>query len=168
MPTFKNDTRHYIDYEALVQYPNGEPKKILVRFEPGEERGFPFWIPYQKLGLTLINADYPVVPNTILISGNFNFDTGTERRFNIEHCDIYIVNVIVQSGKVAMYPGSSNRCVEIAENTEVPYHYKATFDWEYAPYLRFIGLEDDTVVTIHAEIDRDYLVNAKVGGRTWQ
>ncbi len=115
-----------------------------------------------------INADYPAVPNTILISGNFNFDEGTERKFNIEPCDTYVVNVIVQKGRVVMYPGNSAVCVEIAENTEVPYHYKATLDWEYSPFLRLIGKENGTVVTVHAELDRDYLVNAKVGGRTWQ
>lgn len=168
MPTFKNETTHYIDYEALIQSPSGEPKKILVRFKPNEERGLPFWLPYQKLGLTLVNADYPAVPNTILISGNFNFDEGTERKFNIEPCDTYVVNVIVQKGRVVMYPGNSAVCVEIAENTEVPYHYKATLDWEYSPFLRLIGKENGTVVTVHAELDRDYLVNAKVGGRTWQ
>lgn len=168
MPTFKNETTHYIDHEALIQTPSGEPKKILVRFKPNEERGLPFWLPYQKLGLTLINENYPVVPNTILISGNFNFNEGTERKFNIEPCDTYVVNIIVQQGKVKMYTGNSSVGVEIAENIDVPYHYKATFDWEYAPYLRIIGVEADTVATIHAEIDRDYLVNAKVGGRTWQ
>ena len=168
MPTFKNETKHYIDYEALIQSPSGEPKKILIRFKPGEERGFPFWVPHQKLGLTLVNADYPAVPNTILISGNFNFDEGTERTFNIEPCDTYVVNIIVQKGKVVMYPGNSAVSVEIAENAEVPYHYKATLDWEYSPYLKLIGKENGTVVTVHAELDRDYLVNAKVGGRTWQ
>ena len=168
MPTFKNETTRYIDHEALIQSPSGEPKKILVRFKPNEERGLPFWLPYQKLGLTLVNADYPAVPNTILISGNFNFDEGTERKFNIEPCDTYVVNVIVQKGRVVMYPGNSAVCVEIAENTEVPYHYKATLDWEYSPFLRLIGKENGTVVTVHAELDRDYLVNAKVGGRTWK
>ena len=168
MPTFKNNTSRYIDHEALIQNPNGEAKKILVRFQPDETRELPFWLPYQKLGLTLISADFPPVPNTILISGTFNFNNGTERQFDIEPCDTFIVNVIVQKGKVMMYTGNSNIGVEIVEDTDVPYHYKATLDWEYAPYLKFIGLDDNTVATIHAELDRDYLVNAKVGGRKWQ
>ena len=73
MPTFKNNTTRYIDHNAMLQDPNGEKSKILVRFAPGEERALPFWLPYQQLGLTLVNADYPAVPNTILISGTFNF-----------------------------------------------------------------------------------------------
>ena len=58
--------------------------------------------------------------------------------------------------------------LEISEEANVPYHYRATFDWEYAPYLRLVGKNDNTVATVHAEVDRDYLVNAKAGGRTWQ
>ena len=168
MPTFKNNTSRYIDHEALIQNPTGEPKKILVRFKPDETRELPFWIPYQKLGLTLVSESYPPVPNTILISGTFNFNNGTERKFNIEPCDTYIVNVIVQKGKVMMYTGNSPTGVEIAEDANVPYHYRATLDWEYAPYLKLVGLSDDTTATVHAEVDRDYLVNAKAGGRSWQ
>lgn len=108
MPTFKNNTSRYIDHEALIQNPTGEPKKILVRFQPDETRELPFWLPYQKLGLTLISADFPPVPNTILISGTFNFNNGTERKFDIEPCDTFIVNVIVQKGKVMMYTGNAN------------------------------------------------------------
>ena len=161
MPTFKNETSRYIDHNAIIQTPEGEPRKILVRFEPGEQREMLFWLPYQKLGLTLV-SDYPAVPNTILVSGTFNFDEGTERRFNIESCDTYIVNVIVQSGRVVMYTGNSALGVEVAENAEVPYHYKATMDWEYAPYLRLVGKENGTVATVHAEIDRE---RGKVKGR---
>lgn len=164
MPTFKNNTSRHIDHEGLIQNPIGEAQKILVRFKPGETRELPFWLPYQRLGLSLVNADYPPVPNTILISGTFNFNLNTERKFDIEPCDTYIVNVIVQSGRVMMYTGNSNIGVEIAENIDVPYHYKATMDWEYSPYLKFVGLNDNSVVTIHAEVDRDSFVALKSGG----
>ena len=139
MPTFKNETKHYIDYEA---------KNVLLRFEPGEERGLPFWLPYQKLGLTLINADYPVVPNTILIGGKFNFDEGTERKFNIEPCESYSVHISVQKGKLAMYQGNSAFSIDIEAN------YSGVLDWDCAPYLRVKGLEAGTVATIHAEVYR--------------
>ena len=165
MPTFKNNTSRYIDHEALIQNPSGEPKKILVRFQPNETRELAFWLPYQKLGLTLVSADFPPVPNTILISGTFNFNKNTERKFDIEPCDTYIVNVIVQKGKVMMYTGNSNIGVEIVEDTDVLYHYKAVMDWEYSPYLKFIGLDDNTVATIHAEVDRDSPAALKSGGR---
>ena len=144
MPTFKNETTHYIDYEQ-----GAGAKRILLRFKPDEERALPFWLPYQKLGLTLVNADYPAVPNSILISGNFNFDKGTERRFNIEPCDSYIVNINIQKGKIGMYPGNSGMCVEISDN------YKATLSWDYTPYIKIVGLENTTTATIHAEVYRE-------------
>ena len=142
MPTFKNDTKHYIDYEA---------KNVLLRFEPNEERGLPFWIPYQKLGLTLVNADYPAVPNTILISGNFNFDNGTERKFNIEPCESYTIGIKVLKGRLLMYPGGTLACVEILPEFEE----KATLHWDIVPYLKFVGLEAGTVAAIRAEVYRE-------------
>ena len=166
MPTFKNETTHYIDHTAIIQSPTDEPQKILIRFKPNETRELSFWVPYQQLGLTLVNADYPAVPNTILVSGTFNFEEGTERRFNIEPCDTYRVNVIVQSGKIMMYTGSSPTAVEVSASSEVPYSYDATMDWEFAPYLRFVGREAGTSVTIHAEVEREGKAK-KAGVRTW-
>ena len=154
LPTFKNETSRYIDYEAMIKPDSGKTQKILIRFEPNEERELPFWIPYQQLGLTLISADFPPIPNTILVNGTFKFNEGTERKFMIEPCDIYTVNVIVQSGKVMMYTGNASIGVEITPDIEIPYHYKGLYDWEYVPYLRFVGVEDETEVTIHAEVGR--------------
>ena len=140
MPTFKNETKHYIDYER-----NGK----LVRFEPDEERGLPFWLPYNKLGLTLINSEYPVVKNKILISGEFDFNKDMERLFNIEECDKYTVKIDVAKGKCSVYPGN------LASGTEIKagYSHKIEIAWEIAPYLKVIGLEDGTVVEIYAEAD---------------
>ena len=163
MPTFKNNTSRAITHKAIIQSPEGVPKEVLIKFDPHEEKQLSYWLPYQKLGLTLTSENYPPVPNTILISGTFNFDEGTERKFNIDTCDTYVVNIIVQSGTVIMYPGSTVVGVEISGSVDVPYHYKAVLDWEYAPYLRLVGKEDGTVATVHAEVDRDYLVNAKMG-----
>ena len=169
MPTFKNETTRVISHRAITQSPEGVPRENWIIFNPGEEKQLAFWLPYVKLGLTLTSENYPPVPNSILISGSFNFEEGTERKFNIEPCDTYVVNIIVQSGSVLMYPGNSTIGVEVAESTDVPYHYKAVLDWEYAPYLRIVGKENDTLATVHAEVDRDYLVNAKMGvGRLWQ
>ena len=169
MPTFKNETSRVISHRAIIQSPEGVPKESWIIFNPGEEKQLSFWLPYAKLGLTLTSENYPPVPETILISGTFNFNNGTERKFNIASCDTYVLNIIVQSGKVTVYTGNSNTGVEVRENADVPYHYKAVLDWEYAPFLKVVGKEDNTQATIHAEVDRDYLVNAKMGvGRLWQ
>lgn len=167
MPTFRNDTARWIDHWAVVQHPAEEPRKILVRFAPGEEKGLEFWLPHVKLGLTLVDPDWPKAPNTILTSGTYAFEPGVERKFDIAPCDTYIVNVIVQQGRLMLFPGSGNVGVEIVQSADVPFHYRAVFDWEYAPYLRATGLEAGTRATVHAEVDRAWTIHSRGGGPIW-
>ena len=152
MPTFRNGGERTVVYKGIVQPPNEKSREILVFFDAGKDTALDFWIPYEELGLELVNADEPPIPNTILLSGTFKFDEGTERKFSLDHCDTYILNVIIQSGKVKVYPGNSAIGAEITINENVPYHYTGIYDWEYAPYLRVVGLEDNTNATIHAEV----------------
>lgn len=168
MPTFRNETKRYIDHVAFLQAPAGVPERVLVRFAPGEEKELPFWVPYAVLGLTLVDPDYPVVPDTVLVSGTFEFQPGIERRFNIEPCDTYTVSIIVQKGRIFVYPGSSKVPVEVVQEEEVPFHYKAVYDWEHAPYLRIVGGEEARV-TVHAEVNREYAVaDRRGGGLMWR
>ena len=166
MPTFKNETARYIDYEAFVQDVSGEARKILIRFEPGEERGLSFWLPYQKLGLTLVNNDYPAVPSKILISGTFAFTAGTTRKFNIEPCTRYVVNIIVQKGKIKFYAGSSTVAQEVAEEANVPYRYRSVFGWENAPYIRLVCDEGEAEVSLSVEICISELNSQRTGDET--
>ncbi len=154
MPTFKNGGERTVVYKGIVQPPNEKPREILVFFDAGKETKLNFWIPYEELGLELVNADDPPIPNTVLLSGTFSFDEGTERKFTLEHCDKYTLYIIVQSGSIKVYPSSSTIPVEVRADLEIPYHYNVVYDWEYSPYLRVVGLEDGTEATIHAEIYR--------------
>lgn len=72
-----------------------------------------FWIPYEELGLELIDADNLPVPDTVPLSGTFKFDEGTELKFTLGYCDKCILNVIVQSGTVKVYPANTIINVEI-------------------------------------------------------
>ena len=154
MPTFRNNGKQAVMYEGTVQYPNDKPRRLLVIIDAGTEKKLNFWIPYEELGLELVSEDNPPVPNTILLSGTFSFDEGTERKFQIGHCDRYELYVISQKGKVKVYQGSSDVGAEVRADTEIPFHYHVVYDWEYAPYLRVVGLEDETQITIHAEVYR--------------
>ena len=149
MPTFKNNTERWKD--VILRVDGGE---LLIRFAPGEEKELTFWVPYQEKGLTLVDADNPKVPETILVSGTFDFDAGMERRFSVPPCDKYIVNVIVQTGSVKLYPGNANAGAELVQATDTPFRYKAVYQWDYAPYLRVAGVEAGTRATIHAEVER--------------
>ena len=155
MPTFKNNGENRIVYKGIIQQPNEKKQEVLVFFDAGEEVALSFWVPYEELGLELVSADSPAVPNTILLSGTFSFDEGTERKFPIEHCDKYMLYVIMQSGARKRYPGSSKVGAEVRGDVKHPFHYKIVYDWEYAPFLRVIGLEDNTEITIHGEIFRE-------------
>ena len=154
MPTFRNNGEHIVVYKGIIQLPNEKPKEILVFFDVGIEVKLNFWVPYEELGLELIDADSPAVPNTVLLSGTFSFDEGTERKFTLGHCDRYMLYIVMQSGRLKVYSGSSAIGAEIRADVENPYHYHVVYDWEYAPYILVKGLEDGTEATIHAEIYR--------------
>lgn len=141
MPTFRNDTARPIIYNV----PGVD--KIII-FDPKKIVPLKFWVPYLQLGLSLEDANYPPVPNTVEVSGRFNFSSGMERRFNIDPCDAYSIKIKVTSGGVALYLGSAANCININDE------YQSMVEWKNAPYLRIGGAEDDTVVEILAMIER--------------
>ena len=136
MPTYRNNGETAINYES---------KGKLYSFPPKTDYPCCFWLPYQELGLELVNAEYPPVPESILLSGTFKFSAGMERRFSFGHCDKYRVKVKVQKGSVKLYAGSSKVGAEIAGE------YEKVFDWEKAPYIRVSGVKAESEVQIDAE-----------------
>lgn len=155
MPTFKNGGARPVMYQGTVQRPNGKPKEVLIIIDGGKEMELDFWLPYEELGLELVDSDYPPVQGSTLVSGTFKFDAGTERKIPIGHCDKYVLDVIVESGSLKVYHGNSPIGTEVRANADVPYRYHVMNDWEYSPYLRVVGIEDGTEAAIHAEIMRN-------------
>lgn len=150
MPTFRNDTKRWVESRATVQTEDGQ-RKLLVQFPPGEPKELTFWVPWRKLDLTLVDSEYPPVPQTTLLSGTFDFEPGTERTFQIPPCGRYSVDVIVQSGRARLYAGESKQGAEVVKNDVVPFRYRDVYEWEQAPYLRLVGMEDGTRATLHVE-----------------
>ncbi len=141
MPTFKNETTKPIFYKV-------KDKEQIIIFDPQKEVMLEFWVPYLQLGLTLMSAEYPPVPNMILLSGEFTFMHGLERKFNIDACDSYTFEITVNSGKVRLYLGATKNSMDISSS----YNYKVVLDWSLVPYIRIVGLQDDSNVMIHAEV----------------
>ena len=54
MPTYKNDTDRRITH-CDMNY---------MEWEPGEKRSLPFYVPHEKLGLTLV-SDYPAADRLV-------------------------------------------------------------------------------------------------------
>ena len=44
MPTFRNDTEFYIDFDDFI-IRNERREHVIVRFKPGEERKLNYWPP---------------------------------------------------------------------------------------------------------------------------
>ncbi len=127
MPTFRNDG------ERAVIYNETDGKNIII-FDSGVNVQLVHWIPYRRLGLTLVNETYPPVPNTVLISGEFKFSRGMERKFDIGECRKYELEITPDDGILALYVGASRRGKIISKSK-----YTEILDWQYAPYIRVTG-----------------------------
>lgn len=140
MPTYRNNTNNTINYVY---------GKNIYTFPPKKDYPCNFWVPYEKLGLELVNSEYPPVPSKILISGTFEFYAGMERKFNIECCRRYKVLIKVFKGSASFYAGNS------ANRVEVDSKYAVKLDWSRAPFIRLVGLTDQTRLMVYAENEDD-------------
>ena len=138
MPTFRNDG------ERAVIYTGSEGKGIII-FDPGKDVKLSHWVPYKRLGLRLVNESYPPVPTPVLISGEFKFTPGMKRRYEIEPCKTYTLDINVETGRVILYLGASKngKQISLAE-------YHETLEWQYAPYITLVGAAEDTTVDVQA------------------
>ncbi len=127
MPTFRNDG------DRAVIYNETDGKNIII-FDSGVNVQLVHWIPYRRLGLTLVNETYPPVPDTVLISGEFKFSRGMERKFDIGECRKYELEITPDDGILALYVGASRRGKIISKSK-----YTEILDWQYAPYIRVTG-----------------------------
>ena len=136
MPTFRNDTESAINYEL-----DGK----IYNFPAKQDVETSIWLPYQDIGLKLIDEKYPPVQSKILAGGKFKFRAGMERKLQIPHSRRYTLKVQILSGGLTIYAGSSTVGEELTTDSEI------LFDWAYAPYVRFVGLEAGTEARIYAE-----------------
>jgi hypothetical protein len=137
MPTYRNNSDIAIMYNT---------KGGQYSFPPHKNYEANIWVPYQELGLELVNPDYPPVPESILLSGTFKFEKGLERKFSIRHCNKYRLKLTANTGRVKLYLGSSKMGVEVSEN------YDCELNWSRAPFVRVSGLDVVSDVRIDAEV----------------
>lgn len=139
MPTFKNTTNKPIEYITAG-------KDILI-IDPNEIKELEYWIPYQQLGLELLNESYPPVPNEILLNGTFKFMAGMTRKFDIEPCTKYALSIKNKGASILLYLGGSKSAIEITDE------YSDIFSWEYAPFIRVQAPSGDSYVQIFSRKD---------------
>ena len=140
MPTFRNDG------ERAVIYTEPDGKDIII-FDPGKNVQLVHWIPYKRLGLTLISESYPPVPDSVLISGDFKFTAGMTRKFEIEPCQKYELEIYPSEGTLRLYLGASlkGRLVSSAG-------YREIIEWKNAPYIRVSGAINGGSASIQATL----------------
>jgi hypothetical protein len=155
MPTFKNETSRPATCNATIRPPEGGTRRVIVTFAPGEEKPLSFWVPYAQMGLTLVDPAFPPVPESVLASGTFPLAAEAERRFDIAPCDGYSLDVIAQTGSVVLYIGEGSVGIPISATSPTAYRYRGVQDWEYAPYIRIVGVIDGSF-TLSAEVRRDW------------
>ncbi len=138
MPTFRNDG------ERAVIYNEPDGKNIII-FDPNKNVQLVHWIPYKRLGLTLVSESYPPVPDSVLISGDFKFTAGMERKFEIEPCQKYQLDIYPVEGTLMVYLGASLKGRLVAT---VGYH--EIIEWKNAPYIRVEGGSNGGSASIQA------------------
>lgn len=137
MPTFRNDG------ERAVIYTEPDGKNIII-FDPGKNVQLVHWIPYKRLGLTLVSESYPPVPDSVIISDVFKFSSGMERRFEIEPCKKYLLDIMPMEGKLRLYLGAS------AKGRVITTGYSEVLDWQNAPYIRIVSEDEGISATVQA------------------
>ena len=137
MPTYRNNSDIAITYNT---------KGGQYSFPPHKNYEATVWVPYQELGLELVNPDYPPVPESILLSGKFTFEKGLERKFSVKHCEKYRLKMSVSTGRVKLYMGSSKMGIDVSGD------YECDLDWGRAPFVRVVGLDPASDVRVHAEV----------------
>ena len=135
MPTFKNETN-----KPIQHFMDGK----IVIFDPNKETALDFWVPYSQLGLTLVSAEYPPVPDSVLISGTFKFSKGMKRVFDINSCSAYSLHMDVKSGEAMLYLGTGKNGVNVSGS------YTVSLYWSRVPFIRIEGLADGTVAEVRA------------------
>lgn len=138
MPTFRNETERAIIYTE----PGG---KDIIIFDPGKDVQLVQWVPYQRLGLKLVNESYPAVPSELLLSGEYEFRRGMERKYEVEPCTSYILEITPIEGAVKLYLGSSDKGKVISLK-----EYECAHEWHNAPYIRVRGMSESSRISLQA------------------
>jgi hypothetical protein len=152
MPTYKNTTPHPVSFLIKLYGNDGNVGKFLVDFRAGEERQLSYALPrYAEKGITLIDANYPPLSDPLIFDSALLYDAGVIREFAIRPCDKYLVQLIVQTGKITYQFGYGGVPAMLDATLPVQSSFSKQVDWESAPLLVVKGVTDGSVVSLHVE-----------------
>ena len=86
------------------------------------------------------------MPDSVIVSGKFKFFDGMERKFEIDPCKTYELDITPQEGTLILKLGASEKSRVIRER------YQAAIEWSNAPYIRVSSENNGVCGIIQAEI----------------
>ena len=129
MPTYRNDTDRRITHSDMG----------YMEWQPGEEKSPAFFVPWERLGLTLVSPEPRVLGGdgargfgyTEMIIGP---DAALEdRRYGIPYSEAVEISVFVLEGWVRMFIGDSDIPVVVDRNN----NHVGRYAWDMSAYLTF-------------------------------
>ena len=143
MPTYQNDTQSRITHQD----------KLYMVWKPGEIKALPFFVPYEQLGLTLIDEQpYVRRDSSVYDYNEFEVQVGQKLVYNIPYHETFELSLAIISGEVEMYIGDGDVPTIIDELHD----HVSTYAWDKTAYLTFVGTGTATAQ-----------IKVKVEAKTW-
>jgi len=136
MPTYRNDTDKRITHTDMN----------YMEWQPGEEKRLSFFVPYEKLGLTLV-ADEPLVDRSVH-HWNISLSPNDPHTLDLPYYEAFELSLYCITGSVCVYFANSNKPVVIRAGES---HF-SSYNYSYAkcPFLRFTS-DSGSVVNVKVE-----------------
>ena len=130
MPTYRNDTGDRITF----------PDKHYLSWNPGESKALPYFVPYEDLGLTLVDPE-PWVLKKGLGYAELGVTPGTPTVYKLPYAQSVELTVYALEGACEMYVGDSDERIKIDVNN----NHLSTYAWDRSAYLTFVTASPMTV-----------------------
>lgn len=130
MPTYRNDTESRITF----------PDKHYLSWHPGEAKSLPYFVPYDDLGLTLIDPE-PYVLKEGLGYEELQVTPYTSVVYKLPYAQSIELTVYALEGACVMTVGDSDTQIRIDQNN----NHLSTYAWDRSAYLTFASAASMTV-----------------------
>lgn len=144
MPTYRNDTAAKITHQA----------KNNMEWMPGEEKRLAFFVPYERLGLTLVDPEpYVRRRSSVYDYNEFEIQPGASLVYVIPYHETFELSLSMIKGAVEMLIGDGDVPTVIDDKHD----HVSTYAWDQTAYLTFKAIGTNTAQ-----------IKVKVEAKTWQ
>jgi hypothetical protein len=137
LPTYRNDTDRRITHCDMG----------YMEWRPGEEKRLSFFVPHEKLGLTVASPDPPVNRETsVAADWTVSLDPGDPARLDLPYFEAFELSVFSLGGTAYMTVGDGEVEVTVSEDES---HF-SSYSYARCPYLTF-GCDAAATVRVKQE-----------------